>query len=71
MVVNLAVLVLIPVVLAVVTVSPFADEQPDQNTASQEAPNFSIMFFTLMIIWVLIMMRTLYVVRRGGKIHKY
>lgn len=66
MVYNLAILVLIPLILAIVTVSPFDSEEPPTKIVfPEEKPNFAILFFTLLTIWMLFMIKTLYLLRKG------
>lgn len=66
MVYNLAILVAIPLILVIVTVSPFdSKEEPDTEIIfPEEKPNFAILFFTLLTIWILLMIKTLYLLRK-------
>jgi hypothetical protein len=67
MALNLVILVIIPIVLAVVIVSPFEDE-PIEIVSPQETSNFAILFFTLLVIWILILARTIYLTRYARKV---
>jgi hypothetical protein len=64
---NLPILVAIPLILGIVTVSPFdSEEEPPTNIVfPEEKPNFAILFFTLLTIWMLFMIKTLYLLRKG------
>jgi hypothetical protein len=64
---NLPILVAIPLILGIVTVSPFdsEDEPPTKIVFPEEKPNFAILFFTLLTIWMLFMIKTLYLLRKG------
>jgi hypothetical protein len=65
MVYNLVILIIIPVILAIVTVSPFGEEkEPVEVISPTEQPNFLILYFTLLAIWLLILARTLYLRRK-------
>lgn len=65
MVYNLAILIIIPVILAIVTVSPFEEEkEPAEVISPTKQPNFVILYFTLLAVWLLILARTLYLHRK-------
>ncbi len=78
MVYQLAVLVIIPIILGIVTVSPFEElieEEPIEEESVEIAPTepqsgFGILSFILFTIWLLIVIRILYQLkRRTFKIH--
>ncbi len=62
-------LVIIPIILTIVSVSPFevpVEEEESEDLALPESEtNFSILFFALLIIWLLLILRMLYRVKRG------
>lgn len=63
---NLALVIAIPFVLTIVTVSPFGQqEQSDETPTSQDVPSFVILFFTLLLIWILMIGRMLYLIKKG------
>ena len=68
MVLHIVGLVIIPIILALVSVSPFemhVDEENEDLDLPESDTNFSILFFALIIIWLLLILRILYQVKRG------
>ena len=68
MVLHIVGLVIIPIILALVSVSPFempVDEENEDLALPEPDTNFSILFFALIIIWLLLILRILYQVKRG------
>jgi len=73
MVYQLAVLVIIPIILGIVTVSPFEElieEEPIEEESVEIAPTepqsgFGVLSFILFTIWFLIVIRILYQLKRG------
>ena len=73
MVYQLAVLVIIPIILGIVTVSPFEElieEEPIEEEPVEIAPTepqngFGAFSFILFTIWLLIVIRVLYKLKRG------
>ena len=78
MVYQLAVLVIIPIILVIVTGSPFdelierepIEEEPVEITPTEPQSGFGVLSFILFTIWFLIVIRILYQLKRGTfKIH--
>ena len=72
MVFQIAVFAIIPIILAIVTVSPFEpiEEEPiyqdPEDTAIPEPQSDSgVFFFILLIFWFLLLTRILYQLKRG------
>jgi len=73
MVYQLAVLVIIPIILVIVTGSPFEEliedesieEEPVEITPTEPQSGFGILSFILFTIWLLIVIRILYKLKRG------
>ncbi len=69
MALHIAGLVIIPIILTIVSVSPFevpVEEEESEDLALPESDsNFSILFFALLIVWLLLILRMLYRVKRG------
>ncbi len=69
MVLHIAGLVIIPIILTIVSVSPFevpVEEEESEDLALPESEtNFSILFFALLCVWLLLILRMLYRVKRG------
>ena len=69
MALHIAGLVIIPIILTIVSVSPFevpVEKEVSEDLALPESDtNFSILFFALIIIWLLLILRILYQVKRG------
>ena len=65
MVIPLIILVSIPLFLGIVYVSPF--DLPDElnEETIPEEPDGSILYFLLMGIWVIFLMRVLFLMKRG------
>ncbi len=67
MVLHIVGLVIIPIIL-IVSVSPFespVEEESEDVVLPESDTNFSILFFALLIIWLLLILRILYRVKRG------
>jgi len=78
MVYQLAVLVIIPIILGIVTVSPFEElieeepieEEPVGIASTEPQSGFGVLSFILFTIWLLIAIRILYQLKKGTfKIH--
>ncbi len=69
MALHIAGLVIIPIILTIVSVSPFevpVEEEESEDLALPESEtNFSILFFALLCVWLLLILRMLYRVKRG------
>ncbi len=72
MVYQLAGLVIIPIILTLVTVSPFEEliedepieEEPVETAPTEPQSGFGILSFILFTIWLLIVIRILYQLKR-------
>ncbi|KAG2478368.1 MAG: hypothetical protein NPMRTH1_570016 [Nitrosopumilales archaeon] len=72
MVYQLAVLVIIPIILGIVTISPFEElireepiEEPVEITPTEPQNGFGALSFILFTIWIFIVIRMLYKLKRG------
>jgi hypothetical protein len=68
MVYLLAILVTIPVILAIVTVLPteHKTDLPAESVDDVQQFDLRMLFFMLMIIWIVTLARILYLVRKGN-----
>ena len=73
MVYLLSGLIILPIILTLVTVSPFEElieeepieEYPVEITPTEPQSNFGVIAFILFTIWLLIVIRILYKLKRG------
>ena len=68
MVLHIAGIILIPIILTIVSISPFeapVQEESEDISLPESDTNFSILYFALLIVWLLLILRVLYHVRRG------
>jgi len=72
MVYQLALLVIIPIILGIVTVSPFEElieeepiEEPVEMVPTEPQSDIGVLSFILFTIWLLIVIRILYKLKRG------
>ncbi len=72
MVYQLAVLVIIPIILGIVAVSPFEEiieeepiEEPVEIAPTEPQSGFGALSFILFTIWLLVVIRILYKLKRG------
>ena len=68
MVFQLAVVIVIPIILGMVTVSPFGEtqiEEPDQPKEIDEQSDFEMLYFFLMIVWFFFLFRILFQLKKG------
>ena len=72
MVYQLALLVIIPIILGLVTVSPFEElieeepiEEPVEIVPTEPQSDIGVLSFILFTIWFLIVIRILYKLKRG------
>jgi len=73
MVFQLVVVIMIPIFLGIVTISPFEDlieEEPIEDESAKIAPiepqsDFGFLYFILFAIWFLMVIRILYKLKRG------
>jgi hypothetical protein len=72
MVFQIAALVIIPIILGIITVSPFEpiEEEPAYQDPEETAPpepesDSGVFFFILLIVWFLLLTRILYQLKRG------
>lgn len=64
MVIPIIILVIIPIILGIVFVSPF--DQPEiEKGIIHEEPNTSILYFILMGTWTLYLIKILFQVKKG------
>ena len=67
MVVQIAAVVLLPIIMLIVAASPFDEpirmEPIDKNPASSQ--NVLVTFFIIWMIWVLLLTRILYQIKKG------
>jgi len=65
MVIPIVFLVVIPIFLGIVTVSPFdLPEEPEEEIISKE-PNVNILYFFLMGVWLFFLIRILLQLKKG------
>lgn len=63
---QLAIVIAIPIILGIVTVTPFDEPRVvEEPVEIDEEPNFGILYFFLMIIWFIFLIRILFQVKRG------
>ena len=68
MVLQLAALIIIPIILTIVTVSPFDEPieiEPTEPAPPQPESDVGTIFFVLLLIWFLLIIRILYKIRKG------
>ncbi len=72
MVYQLALLVIIPIILGLVTVSPFEElieeepiEEPVEIVPTEPQSDIGVLSFILFTIWLLIVIRILYKLKKG------
>ena len=65
MVIPIITLVAIPVFLGLVFVSPFDEPEEPKNEIISEEPNDNILYFVLIVIWIIILMRILLQIKKG------
>jgi hypothetical protein len=65
MVIPLIILVVIPVFLGIVTVSPFDQPEEPKNEVIPEEPDENILYFLLMGIWLFFLIRILLQLKKG------
>ncbi len=73
MVYQLAALVIIPIIIGIVTISPFEElireepiEEPVEIDPTEPQNGFGVLSFILFTIWLLIVIRMLYKLKRGN-----
>jgi len=64
MVIPIIILVTIPIILGIVFVSPFDQPEIEKETILEE-PDTSILYFILMGIWTLYLIKILFQVKKG------
>ena len=68
MVLQLAGLIIIPIILSIVTVSPFdppPEVEPQEIQMPESKTNFELLYFTLLVIWILLILRILIQLKQG------
>ncbi len=63
---QLAVVIIIPIIFGIVTVSPFdPPEVVEEPTEIDDEPRFGMLYFLLMIFWLFFLFRILFQVKKG------
>ena len=65
MVAPIIILVTIPIFLGIVSVSPFDQSEEFNEEIISEDPDLSILYFMLMGIWIILLMRILLQIKKG------
>lgn len=65
MVAPIIILVTIPIFLGIVSVSPFDQPEEFNEEVISEDPDLSILYFMLMGIWIILLMRILIQIKKG------
>ncbi len=75
MVIPIIILVVIPIFLGIVAVSPFDQpeefneetilEEPEFNDEASSEPGVNVLYFLLVVIWTIILMRMLLQIKKG------
>ena len=65
MVAPILILVAIPIFLGIVSVSPFDQPEEFNEERISEEPDLSILYFMLMGIWIIFLMRILLQIKKG------
>ena len=65
MVAPIIILVAIPIFLGIVSVSPFDLPEEFNEEMVSEEPDLSILYFMLMGIWIILLMRILIQIKKG------
>lgn len=65
MVAPILILVAIPIFLGIVSVSPFDQPEEFNEEKISEEPDLSILYFMLMGIWIILLMRILLQIKKG------
>lgn len=65
MVFQIAIVIIIPLILGIVTVTPFDEHKEEQSTEINNDSEFGIFYFLLMLIWSFFLFRILYQLKKG------
>jgi hypothetical protein len=65
MVIPIIILVAIPIFLGLVFVSPFDESEEVKREVISKEPNTNIVYFLLMGIWTLLLIRILFKIKKG------
>ncbi len=65
MVIPIITLVAIPIFLGIAVVSPFDPPEEPKNEIISEERNDNILYFVLIVIWIIILMRILLQIKKG------
>ena len=65
MVFQIAIVIIIPLILGIVTVTPFDEQKEEQSTEINNDSEFGIFYFLLMLIWSFFLFRILYQLKKG------
>jgi len=68
MVYQLAALIIIPIILAIVTISPFEGPikvEPSEPVSEEPQNGMQVFFFIMLVFWTFLLIRTLYHLKKG------
>jgi len=65
MVIPIITLVAIPIFLGIVVVSPFDLSEEPKNEIISEERNDNVLYFVLIVIWIIVLMRILLQIKKG------
>ena len=68
MVLHIAGLIIIPIILSIVTISPFdspPEVEPQEIQMPESKTNFDLLYFTLLIIWILLIIKVIIRIKQG------
>lgn len=65
MVLQIVIIIIIPLILGIVTVSPFEEPEVDELTKTDHNSKFGIFYFFLMLIWFFFLFRIIFQLKKG------
>ncbi len=65
MVIPIIILIAIPIFLGIAVVSPFDQPEEPKKEIISEEPNDNILYFVLIVIWIIVLMRILLQIKKG------
>ncbi len=65
MVIPIIILVAIPIFLGIVFVPPFEQPEEFNDEIISEEPDANILYFLLLVIWIIFLMRILFQIKNG------
>jgi len=65
MVIPIIILVAVPIFLGIVFVPPFDQPEEFKDEIISEEPDMNILYFLLIVIWIIILMRILLQIKKG------